>query len=58
MSEVETDATKALSDTKAVIADLGAGEQKGVVWIKAHTAWLIGLGSFVTGLVVMYLLKH
>jgi hypothetical protein len=56
--EVKTDAEKVLADTKATIANLESDEVSASGWIKGHTAWMIGLGSFVAGLVVMYLLKH
>lgn len=55
---VETDASKALADTKAVIANLESKEVSASGWIKGHIAWLIGLGGFVAGLVLMFILKH
>lgn len=58
MSDIKTGATEAMAGVKAEISKLEADEVSASGWIKGHTAWLIGLGSFVAGLVVMYLLKH
>lgn len=53
---IVTDAKTALSDLKKVESALVADEKTDVVWIKAHVAWLIGLGSFAAGMVLMYLI--
>jgi hypothetical protein len=55
--DIKTDAEKTLADTKATIAGLEEKAQAGESWIRAHTAWLIGGGMFLAGIVVGHFLK-
>jgi hypothetical protein len=55
--EAKTDAEKALGETKAAIEKLGDEAHAGETWVRAHTAWLIGGGSFLAGIVVGHFLR-
>jgi hypothetical protein len=54
MTEVQTDATKALAETKATISKLDAEEAKIKAWYESHLFWAGAIAGAIIALVVRH----
>jgi hypothetical protein len=57
LKTVETDATKALADTKAQISKLGADEVSATGWIKTHYLYIVGALGLLLGFIAGHVVK-